>query len=57
MTTFPTRDWRVDPPRPADRRLVARLLEQALAVDASVAPEVASGEQRPGAWLQRVRPA
>ena len=59
MTTSPTAtdDWRVETPRPADRGLVARLLEQVLAADASVAPEVASGAQRPGAWLQRVRPA
>ena len=59
MTTSPTAtdDWRVESPRPADRGLVARLLEQVLADDASVAPEVAAGDQRPGAWLQRVRPA
>lgn len=59
MTTSPAHGtaWRVETPRPADRGLVVRLLEQVVAADASVAPEVASGAQRPGPWLQRVRPA
>lgn len=51
------RAWQVETPRPADRGLVVRLLEQVVAADAGVAPEVASGAQRPGPWLQRVRPA
>jgi hypothetical protein len=50
------RAWRVETPRPADRGLVVRLLEQVVAADGDVAPEVASGAQRPGPWLQRVRP-
>lgn len=57
MTTSPMTEWQVEVPRPADRGLVARLLEQVVAADPSVAPEVADGSQRPGPWLQRVRPA
>lgn len=56
MPPSPTTDWRVETPQPADRGLVARLLEQVVAAEPSVAPEVADGSQRPGPWLQRVRP-
>lgn len=49
--------WCVETPRPADRGLVARLLEDVVAADPSVAPEVADGSVRPGSWLHRVRPA
>lgn len=50
-------DWQVEPPRPADRGLVGRLLESVVAADPSVAPEVADGSVRAGAWLHRERPA
>ena len=49
--------WQVEPPRPADRGLVGRLLEDVVAEDPSVAPEVAAGTVRAGAWLHRERPA
>ena len=48
--------WQVEPPRPADRGLVGRLLEDVVAEDPSVAPEVAAGTVRAGAWLHRERP-
>lgn len=44
---------RVESARPADRGLVARLLEAVVADDPSVAPEVASGAVRAAQWLQR----
>ncbi|MBU2073679.1 MAG: hypothetical protein KKE65_03245 [Actinobacteria bacterium] len=49
--------WQVEPPRPADRGLVGRLLEDVVAEDPSVAPEVAAGTVRAGAWLHRARPS
>lgn len=58
MISPPAADgWLVEKPRPADRGLVVRLLEQLVAADPSVAPEVADGSMRPGPWLQRIRPA
>lgn len=58
MPASPASDgWSVEQPRPADRGLVARLLEDVVAADPSVAPEVADGSVRPGSWLHRVRPA
>jgi hypothetical protein len=53
-------DWQVEPPLPADRGLVARLLEDCVRTDpalAALAPGVADGSQRAGAWLARTRPA
>ena len=49
--------WQVEPPRPADRGLVGRLLEDVVAEEPSIAPEVAAGTVRAGAWLQRERPS
>lgn len=53
----PPAPWQVESPRPADRGLVGRLLEDVVAEDPSVAPEVAAGTVRAGAWLHRERPA
>lgn len=53
-------DWQVAPPLPADRGLVARLLEECVREDhalAALAPGVADGTQRAGAWLASARPA
>lgn len=53
-------DWQVAPPLPADRGLVARLLEERVLTDpalAELAPGVLDGSQRAGAWLARPRPA
>ena len=53
-------DWQVAPPLPADRGLVARLLEECVREDhalAALAPGVADGTQRAGAWLASTRPA
>lgn len=53
-------DWQVAPPLPADRGLVARLLEESVREDpalATLAPGVADGSQRAGAWLASTRPA
>lgn len=53
-------DWQVAPPLPADRGLVARLLEECVRSDralAALAPGVAEGSQRAGAWLASTRPA
>ncbi|MGV3563737.1 MAG: hypothetical protein ACO1ON_10670, partial [Nocardioides sp.] len=52
--------WQVVPPLPADRGLVARLLEECVREDralAALAPGVADGTQRAGAWLASTRPA
>lgn len=52
-------DWQVAPPLPADRGLVARLVEDSVRTDrdlAAMAPGVASGTQRAGAWLASARP-
>lgn len=59
-TPAPCGDWQVDPPLPADRGLVARLLEECVRTDPTVArlaPGVADGSQRAGAWLAGTRPA
>ena len=48
--------WRVERARPADRGLVARLLETVVADEPSVAPAVADGTLRAAQWLQQVRP-
>lgn len=59
-TPAPCDDWQVEPPLPADRGLVARLLEECVRSDralASLAPGVADGSQRAGAWLAGTRPA
>lgn len=53
-------DWQVEAPLPADRGLVARLLEECVRSDralAALAPGVADGSQRAGAWLAGTRPA
>lgn len=50
----PRPEPRVERARPADRGLVARLLEAVVAEDPSVAPEVASGSLRAAQWLQRI---
>lgn len=56
----PCGDLRVEAPLPADRGLVARLLEECVRSDralAEMAPGVADGSQRAGAWLAGTRPA
>ncbi|MDN4161784.1 GNAT family N-acetyltransferase [Nocardioides abyssi] len=52
-TEHPRPEPRVERARPADRGLVARLVEAVVAADPSVAPEVASGALRAAQWLQR----
>lgn len=49
--------WIVESPRPSDRGLVARLLEDVLKVSPATAPEVAAGTLRAAQWLQSPRPA
>lgn len=51
----PRPEPRVERARPADRGLVARLLEAVVAEDPAVAPEVAAGSLRAAQWLQRAR--
>lgn len=53
----PRPPWRLEESRPADRGLVARLVEAVAAADPAAAPEVASGSVRAAQWLQQPRPA